>query len=55
MTLIGDRLTYPPAQRALFVPERTAAARQERLMAAMDRVRHRFGDDALAMGRMLTT
>jgi DNA polymerase-4 len=55
MTLIGDRLTYPPAQRPLFVSERAAAARQERLMAAMDQVRDRFGDDALAMGRMLTT
>ncbi len=54
MTLISDRLTYPPAQRQLFEPERTAAAKQDRLMAATDRIRDRFGHGALAMGRMLT-
>jgi DNA polymerase IV len=53
MTLICDRLIYPPAQRLLFEPERRMAEKQERLVAAMDRIRHRFGTDALAMGRTL--
>lgn len=53
MTLICDRLTYPPAQRLLFEPERRMAEKQDRLVAAMDRIRHRFGTDALAMGRTL--
>lgn len=53
MTLVCDRLTYPPAQRLLFEPERRMAERQDRLVATMDRVRQRFGTDALAMGRML--
>ena len=53
MTLICDRLTYPPAQRLLFEPERRMAEKQDRLVAAMDRIRHRFGTDALAMGRVV--
>lgn len=53
MTLVCDRLTYPPAQRLLFEPERRMAEKQDRLVAAMDRIRHRFGSDALAMGRTL--
>jgi len=50
MTLIGDRLTYPPAQRLLIEPERRLAEKQERLVAAMDRIRQRFGSDAVAVG-----
>lgn len=53
MTLVCDRLTYPPAQRLLFESERNIAEKQDRLVAAMDRIRHRFGTDALAMGRTL--
>ncbi len=53
MTLVCDRLTYPPAQRLLFEPERRMAERQDRLVTAMDRIRRRFGIDALAMGRTL--
>ena len=47
MTLIGDRLTYPPAQRLLFEPERRRAEKQDRLVAALDRIRGRFGNDAV--------
>ena len=53
MTLVCDRLTYPPAQRLLFEPERRIAERQDRLVAVIDRIRHRFGIDSLAMGRTL--
>ena len=53
MTLVCDRLTYPPAQRLLFEPERRMTERQDRLVAAMDRIRRRFGTDAVAMGRTL--
>ena len=53
MTLVCDRLTYPPAQRFLFSSERNAAEKQDRLVAAMDRIRQRFGSDALVMGRTL--
>jgi DNA polymerase IV len=47
MTLIGDRLTYPPAQRPLFEAERRLAEKQDRLVAALDRIRGRFGNDAV--------
>jgi DNA polymerase-4 len=53
MTLICDRLTFPPAQRLLFESEQQSADNQERLVAAMDRIRCRFGANALAMGRTL--
>jgi DNA polymerase-4 len=53
MTLICDRLIYPPAQRFLFASERNAAEKQVSLVAAMDRIRRRFGSDALAMGRAI--
>jgi DNA polymerase-4 len=53
MTLVCDRLTYPPAQRLLFEPERRQAEREERLVAAMDRIRRRFGPQALDVGRTL--
>jgi DNA polymerase IV len=53
MRLICDRLTYPPAQRPLFAQEQNFTEKRDRLVAAMDRVRTRFGNDALAMGRTL--
>ncbi len=53
MTLICDRLTDPPAQRLLFAAERRATERQDRLVTAMDRIRQRFGDGVLTMGRTL--
>jgi len=51
MTLICDRLTGAPIQRPLFEAERRLVERQERLVAAMDRIRRRFGTEALIMGR----
>jgi DNA polymerase-4 len=53
MTLICDRLTDPPAQQLLFAAERRTAERQDRLVTAMDRIRRRFGDGVLTMGRTL--
>ena len=53
MTMVCDRLTYPPAQRLLFEPERRHMEKQDQLVAAMDRVRRRFGALAVNMGRTL--
>ncbi|MGA6924298.1 MAG: hypothetical protein WBY88_01380 [Desulfosarcina sp.] len=50
MTLVCDRLTDAPAQGLLFEAERRQAQKQERLVAAMDRIRDRFGTAALAVG-----
>jgi DNA polymerase-4 len=52
LRLVCDRLTFPPAQQALFSD--AAAVRQRRhetLTAAVDAVRRRFGDNALRYGR----
>ena len=50
LRLTCDRLAYPPAQMALFEADRRIARRQERIVAAMDRVRERFGRDSIQTG-----
>ncbi|BBO91086.1 hypothetical protein [Desulfosarcina ovata] len=53
MTVICDRLVFPPAQRPLFESERRHMEKQDRLVAAMDRIRRRFGSQAVTVGRTL--
>jgi DNA polymerase-4 len=55
LRLICDRLVFPPAQLSLFEPEREGDRRREALVDAIDRIRQRFGDAAVAMGRTLRT
>jgi DNA polymerase-4 len=51
--LVCRRLVFPPAQLALFEEEQRTAARRDRLTAALDAVRGRFGREALQVGRTL--
>jgi hypothetical protein len=44
---------FPPAQLALFGDDRERAEKRDRLIGALDAVRHRFGGNALAVGRTL--
>ena len=53
MVLVCDRLTLPPAQQPLFETERCRMEKNENLVAALDRIRGRFGNDALTVGRTL--
>ena len=53
MRLTCDRLVFPPAQMALFPEERQNREKQDRIVAAIDRVRSRFGRDMLHVGRTL--
>jgi len=53
LRFVCDRLIHPPAQLELFAADREAPVRQEALIAAIDRVRSRFGPDALRVGRTL--
>jgi DNA polymerase-4 len=53
MRLIGDRLTFPPAQLALFADEQKQHERRDQLIRTIDRIRQRFGNEAVQMGRML--
>jgi DNA polymerase-4 len=54
LRLICDRLAFPPAQLPLFEEERLTVLRQEHIIAAMDRIRERFGVAAVKMGRTAT-
>jgi DNA polymerase-4 len=51
LRLTCDRLVFPPAQLALFGDDRPHAEKRERLVGAIDAVRHRFGWDAVTVGR----
>jgi DNA polymerase-4 len=53
MRLTCDRLVFPPAQLSLFEPERRKETRRERLIAAIDEIRQRFGPAAVEVGRTL--
>lgn len=53
MRLVCDRLTYPPAQIALFAADRRQTEKQTGLITAIDTIRKRFGSGAVRMGRTL--
>ena len=51
--LICDRLIFPPAQLELFGDEQEQTQKRDHLIIAIDSIRHRFGSDALQVGRTL--
>jgi DNA polymerase-4 len=51
--LLGEHLTFPPAQLDLFADRRRRQRKEDNLMAAIDRIRTCFGPDALRVGRTL--
>jgi DNA polymerase-4 len=53
MRLICNRLTFPPAQRELFAVSRKENEKRDNLIIALDRIRQRFGSEALQVGRTL--
>jgi DNA polymerase-4 len=53
LRLICDRLTYPPAQMALFAEDEKENKMSDSLIFALDTVRHRFGFDAIRVGKTL--
>jgi DNA polymerase-4 len=53
LRLVCDRLTFPPAQRALFTEDEKSHRVHSNLVAALDTIRSRFGDNAIRMGRTL--
>jgi hypothetical protein len=53
MRLTCDQLVFPPAQMALFPEERRNKEKQDSIVAAVDRVRSRFGRDMITVGRTL--
>ena len=53
MRLICDRLIFPPAQLELFAADQKTNDRRCGLITAIDAVRHRFGNQAVQIGRTL--
>ena len=53
MRLICDRLIFPPAQLELFAADQKEDDRRSGLITAIDTVRHRFGQEAVRLGRTL--
>ena len=53
MCLICDRLVFPPAQLELFAADQKAGEKRCGLITAVDSIRHRFGNEAIRMGRVL--
>jgi DNA polymerase-4 len=53
LRLICDRLTYPPAQMALFAEDENESRMSGPLIFALDAIRHRFGFNAIRVGRTL--
>jgi DNA polymerase-4 len=53
LRLICDRLTYPPAQTALFTEDEKENKMRDTLIFALDTIRHRFGFNAIRVGRTL--
>ncbi len=53
LQLICDRLTDPPCQMSLFPEEQKTGERSETLLTALDRIRVKFGREAIRLGRTL--
>jgi DNA polymerase-4 len=51
LRLTCDRLVYPPAQLALFEDDSRVQHKQDHLIAAVDRIRDRFGTDSIRVGQ----
>ena len=49
--VLADRLVFPPAQLCLFAEDNAAERRETSLCATLDRIRARFGDQAIRLGR----
>jgi len=51
--LICDRLTFPPVQLELFAAEQKQNEQRDNLISAIDRIRQRFGKEAVQVGRTM--
>ena len=51
--LICDRLIFPPAQLELFAAEQKQNEKYDNLISVIDRIRQRFGREAVQVGRTM--
>ena len=55
LRLICNRLTYPPAQMALFSEHEQGKGKSDNLIFALDSIRRRYGFNAVRTGRTLSS
>ncbi len=53
LRLVCDRLIFPPAQLQLFADDRKQTEQRDNIVSAIDRIRNRFGHDAVQAGRTM--
>jgi DNA polymerase-4 len=53
MRLVCDRLIFPPAQLELFAADQKTNQKRCDLITAIDAIRHRYGRQAVRVGRTL--
>ncbi|HEX7597065.1 MAG TPA: hypothetical protein VF518_02560, partial [Polyangia bacterium] len=53
LRVLADRLVFPPAQLSLFAEDNAGERRETNLCATLDRIRARFGSEAIQLGRGL--
>jgi len=53
LRLICDRLIFPPAQLPLFADDQKQTEQRDNIVSAIDRIRRRFGHDAVQAGRTM--
>jgi DNA polymerase-4 len=53
MRLVCDRLIFPPAQLELFAADQKTNQKRSGLITAIDAIRHRYGHQAVRIGRTL--
>lgn len=51
LKLVCDRLCHPPSQVELFAEERSHHERENKLICAIDKIRMKFGEQAVSFGR----
>jgi DNA polymerase-4 len=51
--LICDRLIFPPAQLQLFAADQKQNEQRDNLISSIDRIRQRYGGEAIQLGRTL--
>jgi len=51
--LICDRLIFPPAQLELFANEQKQNEQRDNLISTIDDIRHRYGNEAVQVGRTM--
>ena len=53
LRLVCDRLIFPPAQLQLFADDQKQTEQRDNLVSAIDRIRRRFGHEAVQAGRTM--